>query len=59
LIRSKVRELAAEPRGMRKVKKLEECWGYRLRVGDWRVVFTSDQGRLAVVVTEIETRGEV
>jgi mRNA interferase RelE/StbE len=59
LIRGKIRELAAEPARIRNVKKLAASPGYRLRVGDWRIVYTLDQGRLVVEVIKIETRGGV
>ena len=59
LIRGKIRELAADPAKMRNVKKLTASPGYRLRVGDWRIVYTLDQERLAIEVIKIETRGGV
>ena len=59
LIRGKIRELAVDPARMRNVKKLTVSPGYRLRVGDWRIVYTLDQKRLVVEVIKIETRGGV
>ena len=44
---------------MRNVKKLTDAAGYRLRIGDWRVVYTLEQDRLIVAVIKIEPRGEV
>ena len=58
-IRDKIRELAADPRGMRNVKKLSNHPGYRLRVGDWRVIYTVDHGAVTIHVIRIEARGGV
>ncbi|HYN76698.1 MAG TPA: type II toxin-antitoxin system RelE/ParE family toxin [Lamprocystis sp. (in: g-proteobacteria)] len=59
LIRLKFNELAADPTAMRNVKKLTDAAGYRLRIGDWRVVYTLEQDRLMVAVIKIEPRGEI
>ena len=37
-IAKKIRQLAQNPHGMQNVKKLTDNPGYRLRVGDWRIV---------------------
>jgi mRNA interferase RelE/StbE len=44
LIRGKIRQYAAEPASLaNNVKKLQGCEDeYRLRVGDWRVIFSQD-----------------
>lgn len=39
------------------VKPLIGVAGYRLRVGDWRVLFDLDHDDRRLVVREIETRG--
>ena len=59
LIRLKVRETAADPANARNVKRLKGRDGYRLRVGDWRVIFTLDNGELVLIVVEIGPRGDV
>ena len=59
LIRLKVREVAADPVGARNVKKLKGRDGYRLRIGDWRVIFTIDNGELVLIVIEIGPRGDI
>jgi mRNA interferase RelE/StbE len=59
LIHGKLRELAVDPTRMRNIKKLAASPGYRLRVGDWRIIYTLNQERLAVEVIKIETRGGV
>ncbi|MDM0065823.1 hypothetical protein [Variovorax sp. J31P207] len=33
--------------------------GYRLRAGDWRVIYTLESGRLVILVLEIGTRGGI
>ena len=38
-ILNKIEQLAANPREAANVKKLTGRPGYRLRVGDWRVIF--------------------
>ena len=40
-------------------KKLVGRPGYRLRVGDWRVIYELESGRLVVRVLEIGPRGGV
>jgi mRNA interferase RelE/StbE len=32
--------------------------GYRLRVGDWRVLFEINDGKLVIVVLAVKPRGE-
>ena len=59
LIRRKVQEVAADPSSARNVKKLKGRDGYRLRVGDWRVVYDLDAGVLVLIVVEIGPRGGI
>jgi mRNA interferase RelE/StbE len=59
-ILTKVSELAKDPRAPNaNVKKLQGEEGYRLRVGDWRVIYTLDHGVLTIVVVRIGPRGSV
>lgn len=58
-IRAKLEELAQDPPAARNVKKLTGQPGYRLRVGDWRVLYLLDNGRLIVYVAEIGARGGI
>lgn len=58
-IRYKIDELARDPRNAANVKKLTEHPGYRLRVGDWRVVYLLIEDRLVIHVIRIAPRGEV
>lgn len=49
-IRSKIDLLAAEPASLaNNVVKLQGRDGYRLRVGDWRVIFDDDDRVLAIL----------
>jgi mRNA interferase RelE/StbE len=59
IIANKIKELASNPNTMRNVKKLTDHPGYRLRVGDWRIVYTVNNNELMIHVISIKTRGEV
>jgi len=42
------------------VKRLQgDNFNYRLRVGDYRVVFSKDEGKLFILIIEIGSRGDV
>jgi mRNA interferase RelE/StbE len=41
------------------VTKLQNRPGYRLRVGDWRVIYELENDRLIILVLKIGSRGEV
>ena len=57
-IRSKVDQYAANPEALaNQVKKLQGRPGYRLRVGDWRVIF--DENDKVVSIEEIGSRGSI
>jgi mRNA interferase RelE/StbE len=55
----RLEDLTSNPRppGCRKLKGGEKEW--RIRVGDYRVVYTIDDARLVVEVTRIRHRSEV
>lgn len=57
-IANKIKELARNPHEMRNVQKLTNHPGYRLRVGDWRVVYTLNDNELLIHVINVKTRGE-
>ncbi|MFN5130489.1 MAG: type II toxin-antitoxin system RelE family toxin [Burkholderiales bacterium] len=59
LIRSRIETVALDPFAAPGVKKLVGRDGYRLRVGDWRVLYFLDGQRLRVLVTEIGPRGGI
>jgi mRNA interferase RelE/StbE len=59
-IRAKVLALADDPRAPNNnVKKLTGIEGYRLRIGDWRVIYTLKHEVLTVVVIRVGHRREV
>ena len=55
----KIKELALKPAKMRNVKKLTEHPGYRLRIGDWRVLYIVDEEERIIHIIKIKTRGEI
>ena len=61
LIRVRIGEVATDPAAARNVKRLKGRDGYRLRVGDWRVIFDVDRasGAVVIIVIEIGPRGEI
>ncbi len=60
LIREKLTLLAENPFGARsKAKKLQGRSAYRLRVGDWRVIYEIKNEELQILVIKIAPRGEV
>lgn len=57
-IRSKIELLAADPFvANNNVKKLVGREAYRLRVGDWRVIYEIEGGRLVIHVLTVAPRG--
>jgi mRNA interferase RelE/StbE len=60
LIREKLDAIAANPHADHpNAKKLQGREGYRLRVGDWRVLYTIQSEKLVIIVLKIASRGEV
>ena len=59
IIAKKIKELAVSPKRMRNIKKLTDHPGYRLRVGDWRVVYTVNEKERLIHIVKIKSRGEV
>jgi len=59
-IRGKIELLAADPfAANNNVRKLVGREAYRLRVGDWRVIYEIDGGRLVIHVLTVAPRGGV
>ena len=60
LIREKLDQLAQDPyvRNLN-VTRLQGRSGYRLRVGDWRVIYELEDDQLVILVLKIAPRGEV
>lgn len=60
LVMEKIEALAVDPYSPNNnVRKLTNHPGYRLRVGDWRVVYLIHEHELVIVVVRIAPRGEV
>jgi mRNA interferase RelE/StbE len=58
LVRSKIEQHAREPESLSaNVVKLQGREGYRLRVGDWRVIFSED--KVVLTVLQVGPRGGV
>lgn len=56
-IRRAIRRLANTPRpvGVKKLAGYENL--YRVRVGDWRIIYAIEEDRLIILVLEISPRG--
>jgi len=58
LIRKKLDQLAQDPYARHpNVTKLQGRPGYRLRVGDWRILYELKDDRLVILVLKIAPRG--
>ena len=59
LIREKLEVIAADPYADHpNAKKLQGREGYRLRVGDWRVIYAIQNEKLMILVLKVASRGE-
>ena len=57
---AKVRDVAAQPYAPNNnLTKLQDRDGYRLRVGDWRVIYELEDDRLVMLVLEVGPRGGI
>ena len=60
LVRQKLEELAVDPYAPNtNAMKLQNRSGYRLRIGDWRVIYEIRKDELVILVLKIAQRGEV
>jgi mRNA interferase RelE/StbE len=60
LIREKLTQIANDPfASIPNAKKLQDRPGYRLRVGDWRLIYEINKKEVVIIVMKIATRGEV
>jgi len=60
LIWEKLAQIANDPYAQHSnVTKLHGRPGYRLRVGDWRVIYKVETDELVIIVLKIAPRGEV
>ncbi len=56
----KIKEVAADPYAKHNnVSKLQGRDGYRLRIGDWRVIYELHDDRLELWVLEVGARGGI
>lgn len=57
-VRRKIEQYAANPAELaNQVKKLQGEPGYRLRVGDWRVIF--DEDRTSITILAVGSHGSI
>ena len=57
---AKIEEVAADPYGSHNnVKKFHGRAGYRLRIGDWRVIYELEDDRLVMLILEVGARGAI
>ncbi len=60
LVRQKLELLAQDPFAKRNsATRLQGREGYRLRVGDWRVIYEIDQQEIVILVLKVAPRREV
>jgi mRNA interferase RelE/StbE len=60
LIRAKLDQLAIDPYAQNpNLTKLQNRPGYRLRVGNWRVIYELQNEQMVVLVLKISSRGEI
>lgn len=60
LIREKLEHIAEDPYAPQaNVTRLQNRPGFRLRVGDWRVIYDLRTDQLMILVLKIAPRGEV
>lgn len=60
LILKKLELLAGDPYAPNNnVRKLVERSGYRLRVGDWRVIYEIENDRLVILIVAVGSRGDI
>ena len=59
-IAAKIEEVAVNPHAPNNnLTKLQRRSGYRLRVGDWRVIYELEDDRLVMLVLEVGPRGGI
>ena len=59
-LRKKLEQIALKPYAQHNnVTKLQNRPGYRLRVGDWRIIYEIHDGELIILVLKIASRGSV
>jgi mRNA interferase RelE/StbE len=57
---TKIKEVAADPYAPNNnLKRLRGRDGYRLRIGDWRVIYELHDDRLVMLILEVGPRGGI
>lgn len=60
IIRTKIEEIAQDPHAQHNnLTKLVGRAGYRLRVGDWRVLYELQDQQLIMLVLKVASRGDM
>jgi mRNA interferase RelE/StbE len=60
LVREKLQDIARDPFAYHpNVTRLQNRDGYRLRAGDWRVIYDVQKEEVVILVLKIAPRGEV
>ena len=60
LIRKKMEQVAVDPfASILNATKLQGRSGYRLQIGDWRVIYEINKDQVVIIVMKIAPRGEV
>lgn len=55
----KIKKLSINPDIMKNVKKLTDHPGFRLRSGDWRIIYVINKNEKLIQIVKIKTRGDV
>jgi mRNA interferase RelE/StbE len=59
-IRDRLDQIAKDPYAQNpNVAKLQNRPGYRLRVGDWRVIYDVQEDELIILVIKVGSRGDI
>jgi len=59
LINRKIKAYAANPNAGQNVIKMSGVDGYRMRIGDWRVIFEKRDDILLILILDIGSRGGI
>lgn len=54
----KIKKLSINPDIMKNVKKLTDHLGFRLRSGDWRIIYVINKNEKLIQIVKIKTRGD-
>lgn len=54
----KIKKLSINPDIMKNVEKLTDHPGFRLRSGDWRIIYVINKNEKLIQIVKIKTRGD-